>query len=275
MHAFFVIKQSFVLRALLCTGLAGACPVTFSANAVQNAEQRGALIVGMNHVAPPYTAGAKFRTPENIDSLLAEAVAEQMKAKLTAVPIPHKDRAKAIASRKADIVLTALSDSNKSDKSIAIVPTGYSSGPMAIMRTDTTIKSWEQLKGRKVCVAGGGRYAGTIARKYGATEMVFRAPADALLALRIGDCDAAVHDSTMLEQLLKLPEWKKFSARLPVGQVSPLVFAMPANDTQTASLVRRVVDEWSATGHLKQLTEKMVRNITFEVYLDQNVPDCH
>jgi polar amino acid transport system substrate-binding protein len=275
MTAFVLIRQSFVPRALLGVALAGACSITFAANAVQNAGQRGALIVGMNHVAPPYAAGAKFRTPENIDSFLAEAVAEQMKARLTAVPVPHKDRVKVIASRKATIVLTALSDSDTSDKSVAIVPTGYSSGPMAIMRTDTTIKTWEQLNGRKVCVAGDGRYAGTIAQKYGATEMVFRAPADALLALRIGDCDAAVHDSTMLEQLLKLPEWKKFSARLPVGQVSPLVFAVSANDTDTAKLLSRVANEWSAIGHLQQLTEKMVRNIAFEVYLDQNVPDCH
>lgn len=275
MHAYFVTKQSFVPRALLGVALAGACSITFAANAVKNAGQPGALLVGLHHVAPPYSAGAKFRTPENIDSFLAESVAEQMKARLTAVPVSQKDRANAIASRKTNIVLTTLSGSDALGKSVAIVPTGYSSGPMAIMRTDTTIKTWEQLKGRKVCVAQDGRYAGTIAQKYGATEMVFRAPADALLALRIGDCDAAVHDSTMLEQLLKLPEWKKFSARLPIGQVSPLVFAVPASDTHTVKLLSRVASDWSATGHLKQLTEKMVRNIAFEVYLDQNVPDCH
>jgi polar amino acid transport system substrate-binding protein len=276
MNAFFLIRRSSTLpRALAAVALGGVCMITYADNAAQSATQRGVLIVGMHHVAPPYVGSTKFRTPENIDSALAEALAEKMKARLTGVQVHQKDRVKAIASRKADVVLTTIADTGPLDKSVAIVQTGYSAGPMAIMRTDTTIKTWHQLKGRKVCVAQDGRYVGTIAEKYGATEMVFRAPADALLALRIGNCDAAVHDSTMLEQLIKLPEWKKFSARLPVGLLSLLVFALPANDTHTASLLTKLANEWSSTGHLKQLTEKMVRNIAFEVYLDQNVPDCH
>ncbi|OGB26870.1 MAG: ABC transporter substrate-binding protein [Burkholderiales bacterium RIFCSPLOWO2_02_FULL_57_36] len=244
-------------------------------NTAERAGRNGVLTVGMHHVVPPYVAGAKFRTPENIDSALAEAVSGSMKLKLNTVPVPAKEAAKALASRKADIALAAIPDADPLRKSVVIVPTGYSSGPMAIMRSDTDIKTWEQLKGRKVCVSGDGRYAGTIAEKYGATEVIFRAPADALLALRIGGCDAAVHDSAVLAQLIKLPEWKKFSARLPIGPVSPLVFTVPAKDTQTARLLNRVADEWFATGYLTQLTEKMARNIAFEVYLDQNVPDCH
>jgi polar amino acid transport system substrate-binding protein len=275
MNAFFLISRLSLSRVLLAAALGCVCLITHANSAAERARQQGALIVGMNYVAPPYVAGAKFRTPENVDAALAESIAEHMKVKLTGVPVHQNDRAKAIASRKADIVLTTMSDADSSDNSVTIVPTGYSAGPMAIMRSDTSIKTWEQLKGRKVCVAKDGRYVGTIADKYGATEMVFRAPADALLALRIGDCDAAVHDSTMLEQLIKLPEWKKFSARLPVGPVSSLVFAVPAHDAHTAGLLSRLANQWSATGHLKQLTEKMVRNIAFEVYLDQNVPDCH
>src|SRR3546814_17373291 len=88
---------------------------------------------------------------------------------------------------------------------------------MAIMRTDTDIKSWQQLKGRTVCLSEGGRYVGALTRQYGAVEIVFKAPADSLLALRTGGCAAAVHDDVMLKELLKLPEWKKFSSSLPPG----------------------------------------------------------
>lgn len=249
------------------------------ANAAENpferAKQRGALVAGMHYVVPPYVGGSKFRTPESPDFTLAESIADQLKIKLSGIPVHDKDRAKVLASKKADMVLTRISAVDRPDKSVATIPIDYSAGPMAIMRTDTDIKTWEQLKGRKVCVAKDGRYVGTIAAKYGATETVFRAPADSLLALRIGDCDAAVHDSALLEQLIKLPEWKKFSARLPVGPVSSLAFAVPANDAPTTRLLSRIANEWSSTGHLKQLTEKMARNIAFEVYLDQNVPDCH
>jgi polar amino acid transport system substrate-binding protein len=156
-----------------------------------------------------------------------------------------------------------------------LVPTGYVAGPMAIMRSDTDIKRWEQLKGRTVCVSEGGRYVGTIAARYGAIEKVLRAPADSLLALRTGRCDAAVHDDAMLEELLKLPEWKKFSARLPAVQRTPLVFAVPAGDAPSAALLQQVASDWRASGFLDQLMKKRARSIAFEVYLDQDVPDCH
>jgi len=155
------------------------------------------------------------------------------------------------------------------------IPTGYAAAPMAIMRTDTDIKSWPQLRGRTVCVAAGGRYAGTLAARYGATEVVHKAPADALLALRIGACDAAVHDSALLEELIRLPEWKKFSARLPAGPQVPLAFIVPAHDQQSAALLAQVAREWAAAGYLQAQLQKAARNIAFEVYLDQDVPDCH
>lgn len=160
-------------------------------------------------------------------------------------------------------------------RSSIIVPVGYTARPMAVMRSDTDIKTWPQLKGRKVCISEGGLYTGTLAARYGALEVIKRAPADSLLAIRVGECDAAVHDSMMLEELIKLPEWKKFSARLPAGAGMQLAFQVPTGDEKTANRLRQVVKEWSAAKLPEQLIKKAVRHIAFEVYLDQDVPDCH
>lgn len=146
---------------------------------------------------------------------------------------------------------------------------------MAIMRTDTDIKSWEQLKGRTVCVAEDGKYVGKLAETYGATEQVYRAPADSLLALRIGECDAAVHDDTMLKALLRFPEWKKFSASLPPGNAASQYFLVPADDRELADRLRKLVAGWQRTGYYGKLIAEMTHDIAFEVYLDQTVPDCH
>ncbi len=275
MDTTFLIKRSFLLRAMMAGAPGFICMVPHAADTVERAGQRDTLTVGMRHIAPAYAAGAKFRTQENIDSALAELVAGHLKSELNGVPVSPKESAKVVTSRKADIALAAISDLTPLPKSVATIPTGYSSGPMAIMRTDTDIKAWKDLKGRKVCVSGDGNYVGTIARSYGAVEKVFRAPADSLLALRIGDCDAAVHDSVMLEQLIKLPEWKKFSATLPVGPLAPLVFVVPSDDVRTVTALNKIAREWSSTKRLTQVAEQKVRNIAFEVYLDQDVPDCH
>ncbi|HEY9573796.1 MAG TPA: transporter substrate-binding domain-containing protein [Pusillimonas sp.] len=234
------------------------------------------LVVGMHYVVPPFVGGSKVRTPEAIDTALAEELAAKVQAQLLAVP--GKTAIQQSAGWKTPeprLALAAIGPDDKVPASFVSVPTGYAAGPMAIMRTDTDIKSWQQLKGRTVCLSEGGRYVGALTRQYGAVEIVFKAPADSLLALRTGGCDAAVHDDVMLKELLKLPEWKKFSASLPPGPAAPLTFVLRADDARTLAVLKGLTREWKATRHLAALTRKRVRDIAFEVYLDQVVADCH
>lgn len=258
--------QSPLARALLALALAGAGASALAADGLERARVRGELLAGIHYVVPEYRGGMKFRTPEDLDTALLEDLSRRMQLPLATV------RAQ---TGNADIALVALDQSDPLHRAAAVIPTGYIAGPMAIMRSDTDIKAWKQLKGRKVCVSEGGRYAGTLTARYGAIEKVHEAPADSLLALRIGACDAAVHDGTMLKALIKLPEWKKFSARLPVGPRTTLAFVVPAGDKMSAAILRQVTIAWAANGFLDHLVNKAVRQIAFEVYLDQDVPDCH
>lgn len=273
------VARSYSLLFSHVLAVVFGCTVTAaSANSgtgIERAQKTGTLAAGMSDVMPAYQAGQKFRTPETVESALAEDVATHLQASLTAVRTEQGRQTQLLDGGKADFVLATIDDNDPLLRSATVVPTGYSAGAMAIMRTDTDIKSWQQLKGRIVCVSQGGGYVGKIAARHGAIEKVFKAPADALLALRIGDCDAAVHDSTMLEALIKLPEWKKFSASLPVGPLSSLVFIAPAGDATTAGFLRQIAAKWRKDNHIAQLTNKRVRSIAFEVYLDQDVPDCH
>lgn len=275
MNALPSTRFPLLSRALLAATIGGVCAGAFAADGLERAKERRKLVAGIHYVVPEYKGGMKFRTPEAVDTALLEDVAKRMQISLATVHAEPGKQAPLLKSGKADIALAALKESDPLPRAAAIIPTGYSAGPMAIMRSDTDIKAWEHLKGRKVCVSEGGLYVGTLAARYGATEKVYRAPADALLALRIGDCDATVHDSAMLEELIKLPEWKKFSARLPVGPRATLAFVVPAADKKSAAFLKQIADDWAAKGYLDQLMKKSVRNIAFEVYLDQNVPDCH
>ena len=257
-----------LLAALLASGTAWA-------DGLERAGQRGKLHAGIQYVIPEYKGGMKFRTPETLDNTLLEDVAKRRQLPLATVAAATGKQASLLASGKIDLALATIADNDPLHRTHIVIPTGYAAGPMAIMRTDTDIKTWEQLKGRKVCVSEGGVHVGTIAAKYGAIEMVYKAPADAFIAVRVGDCDATVHDSAMLEELIKYPEWKKFSARLPAGPRSTLAFVVPASDRKSAAFLRQVVNDWTANAHLDKLMKTAVRNIAFEVYLDQTAPDCH
>src|SRR5690606_7072121 len=149
----------------------------------------------------------------------------------------------------------------------------YSISPMAIMRTDTDIHEWSALAGRTVCLAADGRYVGEMAARYGAIEQVYPSTTDALLGVRIGSCDAMVHDQAFLEALLAFPEWRKFSARLEPYRHVELARVTAAHTPRSGAV--RALLEVSSPKRLAALTADQAREIAFEVYLDQTVPDCH
>ncbi|RFB74030.1 MULTISPECIES: transporter substrate-binding domain-containing protein [unclassified Herbaspirillum] len=274
---------SVVLLRLSAFVVAMSAFTGVQAGVLDDAKARGAVRIGQDYVPPAYTAGAKFRTPEGVDIILAEDIAKRLSLKLDSVRNAGTSgdgkAAQALKGARPDIALITVEEgaarSGTAADGSVLIPTGYSAGAMAIMRTDTDIKKWEQLKGRTVCLSEGGSYVGQMAARYGAIEKVMRAPADSLLAVRIGQCDAAVHDDTMLKELLKLPEWKKFSAQLPAQSRSALMIKVPAADGAAIAYFRQTVAEWSRGDFWAALKKKWSNTVAFEVYLDQNVPDCH
>ncbi|NMM38800.1 MAG: transporter substrate-binding domain-containing protein [Glaciimonas sp.] len=265
------VKQSFLLGTLIAAILGCASFTAWAAGLPERAK----LAVGVSRIVPPYVAGAKYRTSESIETILAKDIAARLKVPLTTLRATPANRMQLLASGKADVVLAAIADTDPFLRNAAVVPTGYSAAPLAILRTDTDIKQPEQLKGRTVCLSEGGAYVGTMVASYGALEKITKAPADSLLALRSGACDAAVHDETMLIELIKLPEWKKFSARLKVGPRTTLVLIAPAGNADTLAFLKKTAQAWAEKGYWTQIKKKWASDVAFEVYLDQNVPDCH
>lgn len=239
------------------------------------AAQRSTLVVLLDRIEPEYKAGAKYRSPAAIDAELAQDLARRMQLSLVKADADHQAAHAASDPGAARLRLTTVADASALPRDHVVVPVAYQATPMAIMRADTAIKSWPQLKGRTVCVAKGSRHAGMAAGRYGATEKTYPSVTDALIALRSGACDATVHDSAMLQELIRLPEWKKFSAQLPGVHPGTLALVIPATDTRNITRARSIAAAWKAEAYPGALVRKAVQNIAFEVYLEQDVPDCH
>lgn len=255
---------------------------TRPAHALQGASQRAALLAGVEHKLAPHVGGDRFRSPESLETFLAENLAQRLNLPLQTVQTSAASGADLLQARKIDLLMLTVpvSQSGKADASFSpqatLVSTGYDAAPMAIMRTDTRIRRWQDLKGQRVCLSEGGSYVGKMAARYGAVEVVHKAPADSLLALRVGECDAAVHDDTFLQVLLRMPEWKKFSAQLkPELPRHALVVAISTQNQESVQFVRKAEKDWQARRLVTKQLDTLVRNIAFEVYLAQDVPDCH
>lgn len=213
--------------------------------------------------------GARVRTTSRIDLLLAQRLVDGRAAQLINASNPMQVLD---GERNAGVWLGAWSAQVPVPAGLVRQSLGYPIGPMAILRSDTTIHDWNALASRTVCVVEDEPYVGEIAARFGALEQRYPSATDALLAVRAGRCDAGVLSNHLLDALQKFPEWKKFSARLPAYRHVDLVWV--STEAGADEFWRSRMQEVTSA-QLAAMTTQQAREIAFEVYLDQVVPDCH
>ncbi|MCH1995613.1 transporter substrate-binding domain-containing protein [Achromobacter xylosoxidans] len=266
------------LRFLAClAALLSATGGVAAADGLAAARQRGELVVGVPYLAPAPVAGAKIRTPEGLDIAMAEKLAQDLGLPFSLRQVAAADAARLLAAGEVDIVLADRAQPAQAlPGDLAAVATGYAARPKAVIRSDTRMRQGSDARGRSVCMAEAAVGAQALARGWGAVVRTYRVPSDALVAVREGSCDVGLIDDAVWEPLMRFPEWKKFSATLrPDGARSERVWLLPAADTATQSWLDARMREWARADAWKALTAKWARDVAFDVYLDQEVADCH
>ncbi len=224
--------------------------------------------LGVAEVPAPHAAGAKVRTTARIEVLAGQL--GQGGVPLQAVAAAQA--AQQLADGALDAWVGVWPDEDASPEGVRATRLAWSAAPMAIMRTDTDIHAWSDLSGRTVCLSADGRVSGELSARFGAIEQIYASAADALLAQRVGQCDAAVQDEDFMKQLLTFPEWHKFSAQLAPYRTQALTRLM--RDDLSAPR-KAAVRQATSAERVRELARQQARDIAFEVYLDQTVPDCH
>lgn len=262
-------------RGRLSLALTIALPGLLACPALSEpAPGKSVLRVGVPYL-PPLTKSVEARlyTEDGFEIELARELGERLGRPVTLVRLDKDKIVPALSAGAVDIALSRQAPAEPSP--VRTIPTGFSSGLAVSMRTDTVIHRWEDLAGRLICVAEANEPARLLAESFGARVRLERAPARALMHVRTGDCDAAIHDQALLEPLFGNREWKKFSATLPATAPTELrALLAPAGGPRSEELTRAVAalgssDAW---GHR---VARWAANVAFEVYLDQEAPDCH
>lgn len=77
----------------------------------------------------------------------------------------------------------------------------YINEVIPIARSDRPLKGWHDLARQVVRVTESNEHARRIAESYGAQVRILRAPAQALMLMRTGECGAAIDDRAVLDLL--------------------------------------------------------------------------
>lgn len=184
---------------------------------------------------------------------LARAVAKGLGVEADLVQVQTATRVQFLQAGKVDLLIASMELNPDRAEILGYAPTPfYRVGGAAAVRKDSGITQWADLRGKPVCVSQGSSFAKPLANDYGAQVQGYKSSSDSLLALRGGNCVAAVHDSTLIHPLLRSnAEWAQYAA--PIGSEilpAPSVVWTRKGEADTIAAVDKVVQEWHRSGWL-------------------------
>jgi len=245
------------ILAALAALVVAALPA--SAQTLDKIKQRGVLTVGTKADYKPFG----FRDPSGaivgFEPDLAKDVADRLAAKLEIEPVVSSNRMQFLQQGRIDLMIATMNDTPERRKIVGIIePDYYASGVNVFLVKKAGIKSWDQLKGQKICAIQGAWYNKPVAEKYGADIVAFKGTAEAETALTQGNCIGFVYDDTYFADHLSDPKWSEYEMPLESIMVEPwgLAVKLEERDGPWGQFMAKTVTDWHRTGKLIELEKK-------------------
>lgn len=233
------------------------------------------LRIGVLASAMPLQSATRAYTEEGHELTLARALGERLGAAPQFVALAPEAFAQALAQGRVDAVLVREPVADAARAGLQTLRTGYRSGTAAAMRADQPLRGWEDLRGKTVCVSRAHQGAQALAQRAGARLQLVDAPAQALVQVRTGACDAALHDEAQLQALFQRKEWHKFSATLPAAEPAELLLLASAARPRALQALQQAVAAERRAQSWQERNTRWAANVAYEAYFDQIGPDCH
>jgi polar amino acid transport system substrate-binding protein len=254
--------------------LVSSAPDLHHAGAATDIDRR-TLKFGVDYLPPPKQPEMRIYVEEGFEIELAQEIGQQMDAKIELVEVPAAERTRALTSRTVDALLVRLAPDDSIRQSAEILTTRLESGESVVMRSDRPLRQWRELAGRIVCATEANGRGQQIARALGAEVRTLRAPAQALMWVRTGECAASIHDRVALDPLFKKMSWQKFSATLPPTGPTSLVIAVAKDRGVLAGEIKQALAPLDSAKQWQRRIDRWAELVSFEVYRDQVAADCH
>ena len=247
---------------LACASLLGLAASAAHADAtLDKIRQRGTVVIGVNISGGPFGAiDPATQQPVGWNPELARNLAKRLGYEVELVQVQPSTRVQLLQSGKVDLLIASMEYNEERGEILGYAPTPfYRVGAAAATLKNSGIAKWEDLRGKTVCASQGSSYVKPLQDNFGAQVRGFKTSAESLLALRGGNCVAAVHDATLIHPLLKdSAEWAGYAA--PIAdelRPAPSVVWTRKGEADTIAAVDKVVQDWHRTGWLIATERKL------------------
>src|SRR5437762_11985978 len=249
-NKWLTIVVSAVLFGLIGVGVS-------KADVLEDVKKKGVLVIGSKSDYRPFGYLDPSGKIIGFEPDLAADVAKRLGVKLELTPVVASNRIQFLQQGKIDLMIATMSDTPERRKTVDIVePDYYASGTNVMTKKAEKLKSWDQLKGKKVCLIQGAFYNKELQEKYGVEGVAFPGTAEALTALRNGNCVGFAYDDTAIVGELQKPESSDYEMPLNSILVQPWGIAVKQGEKAFADFVSKAIVEWHKTGTIAQLEKK-------------------
>ncbi|WP_213989125.1 transporter substrate-binding domain-containing protein [Sodalis sp. dw_96] len=235
-------------------------PATADAT-LDKVKDRGKLVVGVDGVSPPFGfLDPKTNQTGGFQTELGRDIARRLGVALEVVPVTASTRVQFLQSGKVDLLIANIQWTRERSEALSYAPTPYNLvGGAALVRKDSGITKWEDLKGKVACVSQGSNFAKPL-QAYGAIVKGLRGIPESLLALKGGTCAASVHVSPALHQVLtgdSAAEWTDYTLATRDQLIpSPTVIWTRRGEKDTRAFVDGAIRDWHKSGLLLDFAHK-------------------
>ncbi|WP_434109552.1 transporter substrate-binding domain-containing protein [Paraburkholderia caffeinilytica] len=247
------------LRAVTLLAAMGAS-AAHADTTLDRIHQRHKIVIGVILSGPPFgSLDPATQKPLGFNIDLANDVAKRLGVDVELTPVQPSNRVQFLQQGKVDALIANMEVTKERAELFSYPPTPFEEiGGALITRKDSGIKTWNDVRGKPVCVSQGSNYTKPLAEEYGAQVKAFRGQPESLLALRGNNCVAAVHVAPTLRLLVaRNPDWKDYT--IPVSNElipSPSVIWVRKGETDTQSALEKIVQDWHRSGWLIDVEKK-------------------
>lgn len=256
--------KSSCLRAV-ATGIAGlllslASTVSHADSTLDKIKQRNKIVAGVMLSGGPFgSIDPATQKPIGWNVELARDIARQLNVEVETVQVQPSNRVQLLQQGKVDILIAGMEVTPERAEILGYAPTPfYKVGGTAIYPSSAGISNWSDLKGKVVCLSQGSNYAKPLTSEFGATVKGFKSSSESLLALRGGNCAAAVHDAILLNPLANSnPDWKDYRTLSPELIPGDSVVWVRKGEDDAAGAINKIVQGWHRTGWLIETERRL------------------
>ena len=242
--------KTFAAVSLVAASLlAGAA----QADQLDRVKQRGKLIVGIRNDYNPfgYLDSKGQNTGFEVD--LARSVAKDLLGSETAielVPVIASNRIELLNAGRIDVIFATLGKNAERAKVLDFTEEYYLMAGMVLMAPKAdNYKSWEDIRGKKICGSQGNLYNRTLTEKWGADLVLFGGTAEIYNAFQTGRCDAIAYDGPNLNMKVTEDGWKdKYKIALDTFDYIPIAGGVRKGEPAFLKAVNTAIVQAEAAG---------------------------